>query len=112
MGRCTPDVLVLQDTSERGTLRARRIRHLNEAIGTLAETQGIPVVAYSRAQVRACFAALGSPTKAGIAEAIAKHIPAFDRFLPPRRKLWMSEDARMGLFDAVAVALTLFHTQM
>jgi hypothetical protein len=52
-----------------------------------------------------------SPTKGGIAETIAKHIPAFDRFLPPRRKLWMSEDVRMGLFDAAALAFTFFYGQ-
>jgi len=43
-------------------------------------------------------------TKDTIAAAIAKHIPAFERFLPPPRKLWKSEDARMGIFDAAALA--------
>jgi hypothetical protein len=38
----------------------------------------------------------------------AKHIPAFERHVPPPRKPWMSEDARMGLFDAAALALIFF----
>jgi hypothetical protein len=35
---------------------------------------------------------------------------ALGRFLPPPRKLWKSEDARMGIFDAAALALTFFYT--
>ena len=45
-----------------------------------------------------------------IAETIAKHIPAFDRYLPPPRKPWMSEDPRMAVFDAVALALTFLRS--
>ncbi|MGY4282682.1 hypothetical protein ACVWXO_001902 [Bradyrhizobium sp. LM2.7] len=36
--------------------------------------------------------------------AIAKRIPALMLYLPPARKPWMSEDARMGVFDAAALA--------
>ena len=43
-----------------------------------------------------------------VAEAIAKHIPAFERYVPPPRKPWMSEDSRMGLFDAAALGLVFF----
>src|SRR5438552_8492632 len=39
----TPDVLVLQDTSERGTLRASRIQELNRRTAELADQYGIPV---------------------------------------------------------------------
>jgi hypothetical protein len=38
---------------------------------------------------------------------IAKHIP-FEQHVPPPRKPWKSEDARMGLFDAAALALVFF----
>ena len=38
------------------------------------------------------------------------HIPAFEAFLPEPRKWWNSEDPRMGLFDAAALALTFFHS--
>jgi hypothetical protein len=43
-----------------------------------------------------------------MAEVIAKHIPAFVRYVPPPRKPWMSEDARRELFDAAALALVFF----
>ena len=105
-----PNVIVLQDMSERGTHRPHRIRHLNEAIVEIAERYGFPVLFFSRAEVRQSFAYMEAVTKDTIAAAIAKHIPAFERFLPPPRKLWNSEDARMGIFDAAALALTFFHT--
>jgi len=106
--RYQPNVVVLQDMSERGTHRPHRIRHLNEAIVEIGERYGFPVLFFSRAEVRQCFAYMGAVTKDTIAAAIAKHIPAFERFLPPPRKLWNSEDARMGIFDAAALALTFF----
>jgi len=42
----------------------------------------------------------------------ARHDPRgrISTILPPRRKLWKSEDARTGIFDAAALALTLFYT--
>jgi hypothetical protein len=67
-----------------------------------------PVVFISRNEVDRHFAYLGRVTKDTIAAAVAKHIPAFERFLPPPRKPWKSEDARMGIFDAAALALTFF----
>ena len=108
--RYQPNVIVLQDMSERGTHRPHRIRHLNEAVVEIAERYGFPVLFLSRAEVRQCFAYMGAVTKDTIAAAIAKHIPAFERFLPPPRKLWNSEDARMGIFDAAALGLTFFHS--
>jgi hypothetical protein len=108
--RHRPDVVVLQDISHAGTHRPHRIRRLNEAIAEIAEQYGFPVVFISRDEVRQHFAHLGRVTKDTIAAAIAKRIPAFERFLPPPRKPWKSEDARMGIFDAAALALTFLQT--
>lgn len=105
-----PAVLVLQDTSPEGTRRARRIEALNAAIFELAKRHTMPVFAYSRDRVRVAFSDLVRPSKQTIAEVIAKHIPAFERYLPPPRKPWMSEDSRMGLFDAAALVLTFFQS--
>lgn len=106
--RYRPDVLVLQDMSPAGTRRAVRLRELNAGIEEMANDQGIAVFRFSRAQVRQAFAPYGATTKHSIAEIIVKHVPAFERFLPPPRKLWMNEDTRMSLFDAAALALTFF----
>lgn len=106
--RYRPDVLVLQDTSRGGTARPHHIRHINDEIAEMAAGYSIPLELVSRQQVRQRFAYLGQVTKDAVAAAITKHIPAFERFLPPPRKAWMSEHARMGIFDAAALALTFF----
>jgi hypothetical protein len=110
LARFKPNVVVLQDMSESNT-RPLRIRSLNEAIAGLAKRYTLPTFYLSRAAVRQQFAYLGTATKDAIAMASAKHIPAFERFLPRPRKPWESEDARMGIFDAAALALTFYHTQ-
>ncbi|MCK1481005.1 hypothetical protein IVB27_41355 [Bradyrhizobium sp. 197] len=108
--RYAPDVLVIQDTSEHGTQRARWITALNTSITVLAKDRDIPAFAYSRDQVRDTFGRHESPNKHRLAELIAKRIPAFERYVPPPRRPWMSEDRRMGLFDAVALGLVFFQS--
>ena len=46
--------------------------------------------------------------KQEIAIAIAERFPELAPRLPRFRKPWMSEDYRMSIFDAVALALTFF----
>jgi hypothetical protein len=106
----TPDVLVLQNMSEGGTDRTHRIRVLNRRAAKLADKRDMMVRTYSRTQVVEHFEELGAVTKRGIAETIAKHIPALHLYVPPARKPWMSEDARMGVFDAFALAWVFFHS--
>ena len=102
----TPDVLVLQDTTRRGTRRASRIQALNHQTLLLAKRRGLAVRTFSRAQVRNYFEEFGATTKQRIAQTIAKHIPALDLYVPPPRKPWKSEDARMGIFEAAALVCT------
>lgn len=106
--RYAPDVLVIQDTSAQGTQRARWITGLDASM--LAKDRDVPVFAYSRDQVRAAFERYGCTNKHSLAGLIARHIPALGRHVPPPRKPWMSEDRRMGLFDAAALALVFFQS--
>jgi Holliday junction resolvasome RuvABC endonuclease subunit len=108
LGRYAPDVLVMQDMGPEGTRRVDRLALLNSALGSVAQELGIPIFTYSRADVYSAFRSVGFANKQMLAVLIAKHIPAFERHVPPPRKPWMSEDARMGLFDAAALALLFF----
>jgi hypothetical protein len=108
LDRSEPDVLILQDTGPGGTPRASRLVTLNSAVEEAAHQRSIPVFKYSRAEVYSSFASAGFANKQALAELIAKHIPAFERYVPPPRKPWKSEDARMGIFDAAAMALVFF----
>jgi hypothetical protein len=102
-----PDVLVIQDTSPQGTRRAPRIAELNARIAEVAQNRSIPVFSYSRDDLHSAFGD-SSQNKQALAELIAKHVPVFERYVPPPRKPWMSEDSRMGLFDAVALGLVFY----
>jgi len=106
LDRSEPHILVLQDTGPSGTRRAKRLVALNLAVEAEAHQRSIPVFKYSRAEVYECFAWVGFVNKQVVAELIAKHIPAFEQYVLPPRKPWKSEDARMGIFDAAALALT------
>jgi hypothetical protein len=106
--RYSPDALVVQDMGTNGTPRAARLASLNRAIRALAHDLKIGLFSYSRAEVYSTFQPMGFANKQMLAALIAKHIPAFERHVPPPRKPWMSEDARMGLFDAAALGLLFF----
>jgi len=43
-----------------------------------------------------------------VASVLAKQFPALASRLPHKRKIWQSEDYRMGIFDAAAVGVAYF----
>ena len=101
-----PDVLVLQDVEAKGSRRAPRIKTLNRQIKREAEKQKIEVKLISGKQLRSLL--LGNPkgTKQEMAETLAMQFPdELASRLPPKRKTWESEDGRMDIFDAVALAV-------
>ncbi|MCP1751957.1 hypothetical protein [Bradyrhizobium elkanii] len=59
------------------------ITTLNASIRALAKDRDVPIFAYSRDQGRAAFESYGCPNKQSLAELIAKHIPAFEQYVPP-----------------------------
>jgi Holliday junction resolvasome RuvABC endonuclease subunit len=101
--RYQPGVLVLEDASAKNSLRSPRIRRLCRQISKLAATQKVSVKLFSRDQVMKTFLPDGRRTKYAVAKIVAKRFTALK--LPPKRKAWQSEDARMNIFDAVALAL-------
>jgi hypothetical protein len=48
-------------------------------------------------------------TKYERAQAVIKHFPVLTRKLPPKRKPWGSEDYRMSMFAAAALAVAYLH---
>ena len=102
------DVLVTEDYKGAGSRRKSRIKQLIDAIGALGAKERVVTATFSRNEVRDCF---GLIAKRRIAEAIAQSFPELEPRLPPVRKIWMSEDARMNIFDAVALGMTFFHTK-
>ena len=100
-----PEVIALPDCSKEPQ-RCARIRILVRRIAALAARHNVKVVQLSREQVKQCFSPDGQITKYGIAEIIANRFhQELGHRLPPKRKLWKSEDSRMDIFDAVALGL-------
>jgi Holliday junction resolvasome RuvABC endonuclease subunit len=103
-----PSVIILEQFEGPGSRRALRIQRLCRSIVALAHTRDIAVRVYSRDHVKTSFAKTGATSRYEIATAIAKHIDAIAHMLPAKRKIWMPEDPRMGLFNAAALAVTYF----
>jgi hypothetical protein len=99
-----PQVIVMEDGSE----RASRHRALIKRIVAFAGKRGVRVVVLSRKQVRGIFFAEGLGSKDALAEILAERFPEeLGARLPRKRRTSMSEDHRMGMFEAVALALAL-----
>lgn len=100
--------VVVTDDPDQSPHRHARIRKLLRKIHQLADKAGIKWSGLSRNQVRRTFrSSVVRITKYRIAQGIAERFPDLASRLPPPRKPWMSEDARMAIFDAVVLALTL-----
>lgn len=108
LDRYTPVVLVLEDWTDDAFPRIDRIIELYESILMLAKRKLITVVRIPMKKIREYFAYRNALTKYEIALHIAKIIPAFSYQIPPVRKIWRSEDARQGLYDAAAIGLAYF----
>ena len=103
-----PQVMVLEDTATKGSRRSARIQALTKRLIAVAGNHNIKVALFSQKQVRRVFFADDRGTKHALAEIIAKQFPEELGFrLPPKRRPWMSQDSRMDIFDAVALALVL-----
>src|SRR6185369_16373876 len=103
-----PDVLVIEDASAKPVRRALRIRELAKRIVSISKKENVSVILLKREQVRRVFFADGQGTKYALAQILAERFPdELGTRLPPKRRPWMSEDSRMDIFGAVALALAV-----
>jgi len=111
--RYKPDILVFEDTHHRSSRRGSRVRRLLGQFAREAHAHGVMVKKVTQREVQGRFGAYPGRqlTKHRIALALADKFPELWEHLPRVRKLWMSEDERMNIFDALAMALvaTNFH---
>ena len=106
-----PDVLVLEDAHCVGSRRTDRIRQLHLQVVELAKMRKITLRQFSRRNIRAAFASRNASTKYQIAQAVCQELFDLAPWLPPPKKIWMSEDRSMGMFDAASLGITLYDTQ-
>lgn len=72
-----------------------------------AEKHRIPVRRVTRRMVKRSFVG-HDRNKDEIAAVLGQRFPELASRVPPRRKIWMSEDYRMSIFDAVALGVAYF----
>jgi len=111
VARYLPDVVVLEAYDGKGSHRRRRVRSLIRSIQRLAVKRGARKRAFSRAEIRKAFGSLDKTTKHPIATEIAHRYPQLGWHLPGVRKFYESEDERMSIFDAAALAVTYFEAR-
>ena len=100
--RGRPTALVLENFAPiKGRENALRRRDLVTGIAT---ERHIGTAHVSRKIVQRV---LGASTKSEIARAIAGRFPELQSRIPPERKRWQTEDERMHIFDALALALVV-----
>jgi hypothetical protein len=101
-----PQIVVLHDYEAKGSRRSPRIRELGKAIKKSAEAAEIEVMTFSREEVIRTLAGIEAKTNHDLAKRIAEIFPEeVASRLPPKRRLWESESARMDIFVALALAI-------
>lgn len=102
MDRGQPTIIVLENFAPtKGRENALRRR---DFIIRVAKERRLGVCHVSRIVVQRV---LGFRTKAEIAMALADRFPELRSRMPPARKRWTTEDERMHVFDALALALVV-----
>ncbi|ESZ51714.1 hypothetical protein X731_03820 [Mesorhizobium sp. L2C054A000] len=109
--RFGPDAVILEQMEIEGSPRSSRTRAVNGYLVAYIQGYGLPLFQYSATEVRGTFSYLPQLTKDTIAAEIGRLTPAFTRLVPPRRRAWMSENAKMGLFDAAGLVMTHYRVE-
>lgn len=101
-----PELLIMQNTGVKTSRRSPRIKQLNNQIKTFARGSNVKVLSFTREAVKQAFLPNSKGSKHDLALVIADRFPEeLALRVPPERKAWMTEDSRVNLFEAVALAL-------
>ncbi|HRG68432.1 MAG TPA: hypothetical protein PLS73_06265 [Saprospiraceae bacterium] len=103
-----PTILILTDPDGNSSRTGKRTRRLIHKIMEYADSEKLPVKQYSRDKIRDVFEGFGVVTKYEIAQFLLTEFKELEPKKPRERKLWVSEDRNMGIFDALSLAFTWF----
>ena len=94
-----PSGVVLREPA----LRRKRKRFIN-SVREKAEARRVGVRLLSPRAIQKAFGSQKRVARYEIASALTERFPELNWLLPPKRKCWESEDYRMSIFDAAALA--------
>lgn len=101
-----PKLIILEDTSAKGSRRSPRIQELTRKIVALASRQQVRVKLLSQKNIRKVLFPNGQGTKHDIARVVAERFwTEIGSRLPPKRRTWDSEARRMDYFEAIALVI-------
>ena len=103
-----PTYLVFDAPDDGLARRALRTNLLLRAIGRCAADRGVIPVPVPLAAVTEAFAPMEANTRHEIAALLTMQFPELSPYLPPRRRLWMSESRAMSVFNATALVLAFY----
>ena len=107
--RYEPAVMVLPAVNAADTRRAKRIKQLHQRLVALAAKQNLKVKLITGMKVRERLLGQVKGNKQSLAETLAALFPIeLAPRLPPKRKVWKSEDPRMDIFDAAGLAVAFW----
>lgn len=106
-----PSRIVLEDIKKGSPNRTTKIKQLAEDIHFLAKENGLKVSSYTPKTIQDIFSQFKCHNKHERANAICEWLPQLSSRIPPKRAVWMSEDPRINLFDAVSLALTHYYLE-
>lgn len=106
-----PSRIVLEDVKKSSAHRSNNLKQLSEEIKLLARNKEIQVTSYSAKTIQEVFSKFKCQNKHERAKAICEWLPQLSSRIPPKRAIWMSEDPRINLFDAVSLALTHYYLE-
>lgn len=101
-----PREMVLEKFDGAASRRSEWVRQFGQDVLDLAGAKGMDAHVYSLSDIKTRFAEIGATSRYKIATEIASLIEAFAHELPPKRKIWLPENSRIGIFNAAAVVLT------
>jgi predicted exporter len=108
INRYDPTIVVLEARDSHDRKRTERIRQFISQAKSYVRRNGIVVRSVQRRQVQKFFERQGATTKYEIALCIVEWFPELSSYLPSKRKTWESEYPHMGMFEALAIGLTVF----
>jgi hypothetical protein len=105
------ELLVIEDAADVSCRRRRHVKQFLRGIATVARHEGLAVSLVKRHEVRVTWQEHGLTRKEAVAPALAERYPELQPIVPPPRKTWMPEDARVNVFDALTLALAVRERQ-
>ena len=109
VGIFNPKIVILRDFDTHKPRKNKLIQQLLNEITTYAKEKHIRTFQYSRQQIRDVFELHGATSKYEISKQIITWFPTLADRAPKKRKPWLPEDSKMGIFDAMALAIAHEH---